>query len=348
MKPTCKGSSLFVVFLIFSSIAISAKDFDTTLEKPDVLVKPDKHRIFLRALSGDGAMITPAQEEIRGADNALTIASVASGSPTLYASTFGPQFQDGKTLVTSTTKFDLEYRFEDKFRFFYETRKISQDFAYGSVIAGAFNLRSVPVSYVDTQKRIGLGYFFPVLPMLNLGASLRRVELQQTTDSNFTGFSSSLGSPSITYFSDSSQTVKMTGYVPGFGIEFKPLSWFEIHFQHLLYNLKGNDSRFDSLVLTSRGLSAVALSLGEGGATYKGYSQTIDFVFRYSSWFATRWGYTKENYLKTNNVYSFSNLDTNPALAIGSSIFVQALSEANVKYGSYNLTIEFSKGFGSN
>lgn len=349
MKPSSKGSSLFITFLFCCSLGLSAKDFDTTLEKPNELVKPDKHRIFLRALSGDGSMITPAQEEIRGSDNAATIASYAAGNPTIYASTFGPQYkqEDGKSIVTATTQYDLEYRYMDKFRLFYEKRTITQNLAYGSISAGAFNLSNVPVDYTDTQKRFGIGYFFPVLSMLNFGLSLRQVELQQTTVSSFVGFSSTFGR-SLTYVSDSTQTVKMTGYVPGFGLEFKPLSWFEIHFQHLIYNLKGNDSRNDFVGAAAGGASASGFAFGDGNATYKGYSQTIDFVFRLSSWFATRWGYTRENYLKTNGVYTFSNLDTNASASIASSLFLQAFTEANVKYGSYNFTIEFSKGFGSN
>jgi hypothetical protein len=336
-----------LTLLFLMSVNLSAKDFDTTLEKPEEKAKPDNHRIFLRMLGGDGSMITPAQEEIRGSDNAATIASLRTSTPSIYASTFGPQYQDGKD-TTSTRQYDLEYRYLDKFRIFYENRKITQKFTYGSIVASSFSLSGIPVDFTDTQKRFGIGYFYPIFSMLNVGVTLRHVELQQTTESDFLSIRTRILSPTVTVISDSKQSVKMTGYVPGIALEFKPLSWFEIHVQHLNFNLKGNDMRNQFAYASVGNQSTSALSIGDGNATYRGYSQTIDFVFRYSSWFATRWGYTRENFLKTNGVFSFDTLGGNPVSAIGDSLFLQAFSEASVKYGSYNVTIEFSKGFGSN
>ncbi len=357
MRPSFKFYFAFLLLFLLLTSNLFAKDFDTTLEKPDIKNPPDKHRIFLHLLSGDGSMVTPAKEEIRGSDNAATVASFAEGSPSITTSFFGSGFGPKEPTVTSTGQSTLEYRYLDKFRVFYENRKITQDFTYGSIAAGAVSLSNIPVKYTDSQKRFGVAYFLPVLSMLNFGVSLRHVELHQATNSTFgsartqsflSGNQGNLNRTSVTstYVEYFDQSVKMTGYVPGFGFEFKPLSWFEIHIQHLIYNLKGNDTRNNFAYAAVSSLSVTGISLGDGNATYRGYSQTIDFVFRYSSWFATRWGYTRENFIKTNGVFSFSNLDSNPASAIASSLFLQALSEANVKYGSYNITIEFSKGFG--
>ncbi|GBF50029.1 hypothetical protein LPTSP4_15500 [Leptospira ryugenii] len=349
MSTKCEYAIAFFILFLFANTTSYSKDFDTILEKPFEKPKPDQHRVFFRLLGGDGSMFTPAQGELIADDRASTI---ASGGREFYSTAFTTLFGPRKDFRTSTTQFDLEYRYLDKFRILYETRTIVQNRDYNTFNSSGFGLSSVPLDYSDKQKRLGFAYFFPIAESITVGLSLRHVELNQITKSDFgtirsVPVGSAVNRQILAINGISDQNVKYTGLVPGIGFEFKPLSWFEIHLQHLYFNLKGNDIRNDFAYVSLGNSSASGFSFGEGDASYKGYSQTIDFVFRYSSWFATRWGYTRENFTKTNKVYSFSNIQTDPIAAIASSLLTQSLSDVNVKYGSYNVTIEFSKGFGN-
>lgn len=329
------GILLFLGFGLNSQIF--AKEFDDTMEKPFELAKPNNHRIFLRLLLGSGKMTTPPEEEIRGISNAATIASLFTSEPTLYASFF-PNRDAG------TTQEDIEYRYKDKFRIFQEKRLITKSLDYLSFDGG---ISSLPLDYSDAQRRLGVAYYHPVFPFLNLGVSLRQVELRQTTNSNIVTYF-----PSFTFGSGallgnfSNNVANYKGYVPGLGLEYKPLRWFEVHYQYLHYNLTGNENLGEGgAIVAARGSLAIG-TIGQGQVAYQGYSQTIDFVFRYSSWFATKWGYTTEKFLKRNTLVQFNSLVDDPAVNVLASLIGQTFTEASIKYSAVQLTFEFSKGFG--
>lgn len=320
--------TLGVVFLSFGSLL--AKDFDSTHELPEVR-KPDKHRVYFRSMGSGGGLYIPEKDYVRNSDLAYMLFNGATTYDLFMYTQQMPIF-DG-----SANTRELEYRYQDKFRIFYESRILvsekKKDDPYGA-------------QFRENKKSLGISYFHPLNPHFNIGASLRRTSIDQLTNSS--GLSFEIIPPSPSYFGGTSYflfhngdtNLNVRGIVPGIHIEIKPLRWFEIHLGQQFYSLKGNDSRFS---VTAATLGLIAVGYSGGDATYTGTKQTLDFVFRFSSWFAAKWGYSKESMkLQYQNYLSLGN---SPAATFLYSAW-DGSQTTKFDFTALNFTLEFSKSFG--
>lgn len=326
--------TLVTLFLSFGNLF--AKDYDSTHELPEVK-QPDKHRVFLRLTDGYGTLYIPEKDYARNEDvSAYAIRNTPISAFDLYY--FSQQIP--KFDATSSGR-ELEYRYQDKFRFLYETRNLvnvgkpSSDDVYRT-------------KFSEKQNSIGFGYFHPLTPNVNLGVSLRHTTVDQLTKTNI--FSQSLvssgGFPSFVYsISPRDTEMAAKGFVPGVHLEFKPLRWFEIHLGQQFYMLKGTESRPTIFLASGGGAIAGGAIFESADVTYTGTKQNLDFVFRFSSWFATKWGYSRERMLvRSSNPLSFGS-----ATSVEDSVKYALWNGAQTQkfdLTALNLTFEFSKSFG--
>lgn len=324
---------LGVVFLSFGSLF--AKDYDSTHELPDVR-QPDKHRIFIRGTGGYGGLNFPTMSYLK---NELYTNVILDGFVSLNTLNY---LRYNNSYGATTSQYELEYRYLDKFRLFTENRKLA------NLKDGKIDPRNL--HFRENYSSIGVAYFHPISPNFNLGVSLRRVDIDQMTQRNYGtvdfGF---IGTSSFTALSLVSREFSMNarGIVPGIHIEIKPLRWFEIHLGRQFYNLTGTDAQTTILggivSIGNRSARSDDLNVSNGTIGYTGEKTTLDFVFRFSSWFATKWGYNLERYtMKYKDYFIYTG---NPA----SSLFYSALEGSQKQkydFASMNFTIEFSKSFG--
>ncbi|MCG6139149.1 hypothetical protein [Leptospira mtsangambouensis] len=325
--------TLGVVFLSFGSLF--AKDFDSTHELPEVR-QPDKHRVYFRGNSGYGGLYFPGLDYTKNE----TITAIALGSYTV--NTFSQYSKLKENTEANSNQFELEYRYMDKFRVFKEDRTLVSKIAKDD---------SRLLQFKEKSASLGIAYFHPLTPHLSLGVSLRQVDIHQITRKSAglfdAGFLSNGASVTLISTVDREFNTNVKGIVPGIHLEIKPLRWFEVHFGKQFYNLSGNDTRstliLDSRYLGNTGTVAPNLDLSNGSVGYTGEKTTLDFVFRFSSWFATKWGYTVERYtMKYKDYFIYTG-------NLGSSIIYSAIEgsqKQNFEYGSMNFTLEFSKSFG--
>lgn len=319
--------TLGVVLVSFGSLL--AKDFDSTHELPEVR-QPDKHRVYFRSIGSAGGLIIPEKDYVRNEDLSYMLFNGASVDSLLSYSMQMPKF-DG----SSNTR-ELEYRYQDKFRIFYESRVLVNQ--KKSEEADPYQTQ-----FTEKKRSLGISYFHPINPHFNIGASLRHVSIDQLTQTPrlYYGFSP-IGTNYQSYlgFESRDTNLDVKGIVPGIHLEIKPLRWFEIHLGQQFYSLKGNDSRVTSSIV-SFGLAGFGYSGGD--ATYTGTKQTLDFVFRFSSWFAAKWGYSKESMkVKYQNYLSLGN---SPTATLLYSAW-DGSQTTKFDFNALNFTLEFSKSFG--
>lgn len=315
------------MFLSFGSLL--AKDFDSTHELPEVR-QPDKHRVYLRSTGSAGSLYIPEKDFVRNEDLSNMLFNGATIFDLISYSNQMPKFNGN-----SNTR-ELEYRYKDKFRIFYENRVLVNE--------GKSN-GSDPYSakFTENKKSLGIAYFHPINPHFNIGASLRQTSLEQMTHIEPIGFGLTPGGTSFNSFigiSPRDTNLSVRGIVPGIHLEIKPLRWFEIHLGQQFYSLKGDDSRITT-TLTTIGFGGIGYSGGE--ATYSGTKQSLDFVFRFSSWFAAKWGYSKESMkVKYQNYLTLGN---RPEATLLYSAWDGAQT-SKFDFTALNFTLEFSKSFG--
>lgn len=323
-----------MLFLSFGSLF--AKDFDSTHELPEVR-QPDKHRVYLRLNSGFGTLYIPEKDYARNEDvSAYAIRNTPISGFDLYAySQQIPKFD-----ATSSGR-ELEYRYQDKFRFLYEDRTLVND----KKKPGDDVYRT---EFQEKQRSLGFAYFHPLTPNFNVGASLRHTTVDQLTKTSiFTQSLASAGGFTSFIYSYSPRDTEMAakGFVPGLHLEIKPLRWFEIHLGQQFYMLKGTESRPTVFAVFGNGGSAAGGLFESADVTYTGTKQTLDFVFRFSSWFATKWGYSKEKML----VRSSNPLSIGSATSAENSLKYALWNGAQTQkfdFTALNLSFEFSKSFG--
>ncbi|TGL52283.1 hypothetical protein EHQ59_09520 [Leptospira kemamanensis] len=322
--------TLVTLFLSFGNLF--AKDYDSTHELPEVK-QPDKHRVFLRLTDGFGTLYIPEKDYTRNEDiSGYAVRNTPISGFDLYS--FSQQIP--KFDATSSGR-ELEYRNQDKFRFFYETRNLvnvgkpASDDVYRT-------------KFSEKQNSVGFAYFHPLTPNFNVGASLRYTTVDQLTKTN--PFSQSLvGNNFIYAISPRDAEMSAKGFVPGVHLEFKPLRWFEIHLGQQFYMLKGSESRPTIFLAAGGGASAGGAIFESADVTYTGTKQNLDFVFRFSSWFATKWGYSRERML----VRSSNPLSIGSGFSAANSVSYALWNGAQTQkfdLTALNLTFEFSKSFG--
>ncbi|MDF3818615.1 hypothetical protein P3G55_01815 [Leptospira sp. 96542] len=318
---------ILITILILGAIQLNllAKDYDTTHEKPEV-TEPDNHRIYFRYISGlSGVGSVPET-------NTDKFHSLIYAQNGIYVTPY-------QNFNFASDTFEVEYRFKDRFRFFYDKRDLF-------TVKSGDDKTSIP--FVENQKRLGLGYFHPVHKFLNLGVSLRDVIIKQNHEVGFIDLNFNLfrpGASSSLILTDSSSKMHARGIVPGIHLEFKPLRWFEIHLSQHYYYLHGQNYRNSSLLFADAGVGYVIPFTTHGDFVYKGTQDRFDFVFRYSSWFATRWGATRDRMQIQYKNFYFGSLSQEASL-----LYSGLGGEVRPKFDVYsvNFTVEFSKSFGSN
>lgn len=324
-----------MMFLSFGNLF--AKEYDSTHELPEVR-QPDKHRVYLRITDGYGNLKFPVQNRIQNE----VITSYLVNDVFTYQTSGNYSKLDDAYSSTSGQR-ELEYRYMDKFRFFIENRNLA------NIDPGQSDSRLL--QFRERYNGIGVGYFHPLSPNLNVGVSLRQVDIEQLTkrqvlfyDFGFRNFNSiSILNPISREF-----TMRAQGITPGIHLEFKPLRWFEIHFGRQMFNLSGTESQNYATYLIERTRNIVsqeqgAVAFSNGTVSYTGEKSNLDFVFRFSSWFATKWGYSIERYTMKYKNYAYLNE------SIASSLFYSAIDRTqkqSFQLDSINLSLEFSKSFG--
>ncbi|PJZ84873.1 hypothetical protein [Leptospira harrisiae] len=325
--------TLGVVFLSFGSLL--AKDYDSTHELPEV-IQPDKHRVYIRGNVGYGGLYFPGMDYVKNE----IYTGLALGSYTVNnLSQFG-KLKDANE--GTSRQFDIEYRYMDKFRIFRESRTLVNEIP---------NDDFRKLQFKEKSSSLGVAYFHPLTPHLNIGVSLRQVDIDQITRKNYGtfdfGFINYTTSVSLLSAINREFNMNVKGIVPGLHIEIKPLRWFEIHFGKQFYNLSGNDVR-STLIIDSYRVANISnvipyLEASNGSVGYTGEKTTLDFVFRFSSWFATKWGYTVERYtMKYKNYFIYTgNIESSMLYSA-----IEGSQKQKFEYGSMNFTLEFSKSFG--
>ncbi|MCW7488797.1 hypothetical protein [Leptospira meyeri] len=318
---------LGVVFFSFGSLL--AKDFDSTHELPEVR-QPDKHRVYFRSMGSAGGLLIPEKDYVRNEDLSFMLFNGATLNGLLNYSQQMPKF-DG-----SANTRELEYRYQDKFRIFYESRVLVNQ-------KKSQEADPYLANFTENKKSLGIAYYHPLSPYFNIGASLRQVTVDQSTNSmllSYGFYQSGFFTNTFYVFQPRDTNLKVKGIVPGIHLEIKPLRWFEIHLGQQFYSLSGNDSRITTSVST---LGTAALGYSGGDASYTGTKQTIDFVFRFSSWFAAKWGYSKESMkVKYQNYLTLGN---SPTATLLYSAW-DGSQTSKFDFTSLNFTLEFSKSFG--
>lgn len=343
-----KINKLILFFLsilcIFSNSILA---WDDTHAKPQDFKAPDKHRIFIRGQLGYGSAKIPEIDETVGRNfyntyiNEGFLLSLPRSTPNQSNAGFG--------------QVGLEYRFDDKFRLMYDSRTIQANttsLTSANIVILSERIASTGITsfkhkgWEESTKKFGLGYFQPFGNHFSIGILGRKYDITQSykrTDSVFiTGDFFQLGAGNYNIEST------MSGFVPGIGIEIKPTRWFEIHFTHENVNLKGKHTGtgLNFGVIGIRGVGSVAIispDLISSNLTYNGTIQNLDFVFRYTSWFSTRYGFTQEKFTRKFENYYSANSDVTQAIING--FIYSALTESQVVYRNFHLTFEFSKGF---
>ncbi|TGL44611.1 hypothetical protein [Leptospira perdikensis] len=318
---------LVAVFLSFGNLL--AKDYDSTHELPEVR-QPDKHRVYFRSTGSAGGLLIPEKDFVRNEDLSYMLFNGVTFNNLINYSQQMPKF-DG-----SANTRELEYRYQDKFRVFYESRVLVN-------LKKSEEADPYRTQFTENKKSLGVAYFHPVNPYFNIGASLRHVTVDQLTTTPLVSYGFipvGFGSQSFLIYQPRDTNLNVKGIVPGIHLEIKPLRWFEIHLGQQFYSLSGSDSRITTSVSS---LGTAGLGYSGGDASYTGTKQTLDFVFRFSSWFAAKWGYSKESMkVKYQNYLSLGN---SPTATVLYSAW-DGSQTTKFDFTALNFTLEFSKSFG--
>lgn len=310
---------LLISFLyLFSSVtALLAKETDNIHEKPQ-LVDPDNHRIYFRYVLG------AARGQIPEKNMELTDGILFSQSQ-IY------QIAPLPNGNLELGQFEFEYRFKDRYRIFAENRTIRDAGEYKDIL-----------NFKEYQKRAGVGYFHPIFKVFSIGVSIRDANIKQDFRSDYLNlykFDNSLifSTPNV------QSQLRTKGWVPGIHLEFRPLRWFEIHLSRLYYHMGGDVSRSAINFIPSTVGILYAPFFVQSDFLYSGVQDKFDVVFRYSSWFATKWGYTRDNINIKFNQYYMTTLDNQTSLLMSA---IGRRNNTKLDFDSINFTIEFSKSFG--
>lgn len=348
---------LFSLLVLFISV-LPIFSWDDTHEKPQEFKKPDRHRIFIRGNIGGGSAKTPEVDEEKGINNYVALLSGGSIIPrSIIASSLTAGFGTGS----------LEYRFDDKIRLMYDYRKVglaesnsfsTTNYSLGSTVN--FNLGSTSTKikgWEETTRKLGIAYYFPIGNHLSLGAMARKYDVTQSYNRSDGG--TSIGTSGILFENaKSNYESNFSGIVPGFGIEIKPTRWFEIIFTHEIVKLTGTQvgNNLDSLIgsttsRTSSGsfvstpVNSLSVNVLNTNLTYSGRVQNLDFVFRYTSWFSTRYGFTEERYTRKFENYFVLSPSGSLAGSVLNAVLYPAFTKSEVIYRNFHIIFEFSKGF---
>lgn len=355
MKKNILIFFLLLVLFIFVNPMLA---WDDTHEKPQDFRKPDKHRIFLRGQIAGGGLKIPEIDQEKGSAQY----SLASSNGTIISlpgigSNYNGAFATG----------NLEYRYEDKIRLLYDSRKASPlgipdfssvNYSFASGRLATFgSLNSKLKGWEESTTKMGLAYYHSFGNHLSVGVIGRKYDITQSYGRTDSG--TSLGSS--TFFFQNSRSnyeTNISGFVPGIGIEIKPTRWFEIIYTHEVVNLTGKQRGTGAALLfgsisnssssatsSSTAFSLLLFNLTNTNLTYKGTVQNLDFVFRYTSWFATRYGFTQERYTRKFENYLSISPFASASSVLTNAILYPAFTQSEVVFRNFHLTIEFSKGF---
>lgn len=305
------------LFIVSGFTNLQARETDNIHEKPQ-LIDPDNHRFYFRYVLGAARGQIPERR-------LETTDSILFGQSRIYQLT--PLYNGDLDLG----QLEFEYRYKDKFRFFAENRTVKDGGDYRDIM-----------KFREFQKRVGVGYFHPVFKFLSIGVSIRDANIKQDFRSDYLNLYKL--DNSIFYSSPSAESqLRTKGWVPGIHIEIKPLRWFEIHLGRMYYHMGGDLSRTSlNFIPSTAGLLYAPLNV-QSDFLYSGVQDKFDIVFRYSTWFATKWGYTRDNINIKFNQYYMTTLDNQTTLLMTA---LGRRSSAKLDFDSVNFTVEFSKSFG--
>ncbi len=334
---------ILLIAILFALNPVFAKD--QTHEKPDEFPEPDTHRIFIRGLIGFGSYTIPEVGEGRTASSALTALSAVNGIASLGSDTT----KSGAGATQSNQ--GLEYRFKDAFRILYDKRSttVLASNSYASFDSfGGDSILTMKIGNYDWQEDVtktGIAYFHPITNRFNLGFYLRNYIFEQgygLSGFGFLGVNASGFTGAAVLNSGKGSYSKATGLVPGLGFEYKIFRWLDFTYSFERFNLKGTKTDLTlDILLGNPGLLIIGASLSDFMVV--GTAQNAGFIFKYSTWFSTKFGVISEKYVRTyNSNYTLSDDPT--TILVGSLLYssiVQSTSTLNNAYWQF----EFSKGF---
>ncbi|ABZ95472.1 Hypothetical protein LBF_3002 [Leptospira biflexa serovar Patoc strain 'Patoc 1 (Ames)'] len=308
---------VFCLFLGSNLTTLLSKETDNIHEKPQ-LIDPDNHRIYFSYVLG------AARGQIPEKNLELTD-GILFGQSRIY------QLSPLPSGNLSLGQFEIEYRYKDRYRIFADNRTIKDSGDYKDIL-----------NFKEYQKRAGIGYFHPIFKVLSLGVSIRDANIKQDFRSDYINLYTIENSIIFSIPNVQSQ-LRTKGWVPGIHLEFKPLRWFEIHLGRMYYHMGGDMSRSSlNFIPTTVGTLYAPLYM-QSDFLYSGVQDKFDVVFRYSTWFATKWGYTRDNINIKFNQYYMATLDNQTSLLMSA---IGRRNNTKLDFDSVNFTVEFSKSFG--
>ncbi|HMV80820.1 MAG TPA: hypothetical protein PK453_16335 [Leptospiraceae bacterium] len=336
----------FLSAVIFS-FQTSAKD--TVHEKPTDFTDPDNHRFIIRAGSSVLGGVRPPE-----ADENNKSAQVYNVMDRIFFPNF---YQYGMAYVQKNSDIlnsRLEYRYKDKYRIFRDTlaiRDSSTYLNYSITMTSSSGNILQPLGgplqpWKENRESIGIAYYHPISKTFSFGASLKSANLSQSYNLSFATIFGIYTSNNVVFGNAEKGNIQTSGYIPGIGMEWKPLRWFEIHYTLEQYILSGKKDSVQSIFVVGRSVNVSVYDLRSGNFTYTGTSQNLDFVFRFSSWFAARWGIVSERFKrKYDSFISSDDYSTSLAYGAASSFLYPKIVSASFHNDYLRFQVEFSKGF---
>lgn len=342
-----RKSLLFLSIII--SLQVSAKD--TVHEKPLDFTDPDNHQFIIRAGTKVLGGVRPpeADENNKSAQVYNVMDRVFFPSYSIY--------QYGVTSALKTSDLAnsrLEYRYKDRYRIFKDTLAIKDENTFlsytvsaSSSAGGILQPLGGPLHpWKENRESLGLAYYHPFGKTFSLGVSLKNANLDQSYSMSYTSIFGVYSKTNASFGNFETGKTKMSGYIPGIGLEWKPLRWFEIHYTLDQFMLSGKKEAVQGAFIFATTGTLGAFDMKSGSFTYTGTSQNLDFVFRFSSWFAARWGFVSERFKRKYDTFtSLGDYSTNPAYGAASSFLYPRIVSASFQNDYLRFQVEFSKGF---
>lgn len=340
-------SRILFLITVISSIQTGAKD--TVHEKPADFTDPDNHRFIVRAGSSVLGGVRPPE-----ADENNKSAQVYNIMDRVF---FPNYYQYGMSYVVKDSNIlnsRLEYRYKDRYRIFRDTLAIKDNSTflnYSITATGSDGNILQPLGgplhpWKENRESIGIAYYHPIAKTFSLGVSLKNANLSQSYNMSYATVFGVYTTNNVVFGNAEKGSSQTSGYIPGIGLEWKPLRWFEIHYTLEQYILSGKKDSIQSIFIVGRTAGISVYDFRSGHFTYTGTSQNLDFVFRFSSWFAARWGIVSERFRRKYDTFASSdNYSTSLAYGAASSFLYPKIVSSSFHNDYLRFQVEFSKGF---
>lgn len=315
-----------------------------------------KHKIIFKSQLGLLANYKiPEEDENRKIANVNNALDYASGNRAISST-------NSKNATGFAPQFGLEYRFLNRLRLMVDRRtfsssnkqfyKKSKEESY--YFTNTFYLQDKgSYDWNETVLKYGLGYYHPITSFLSIGGLARKYEISQeysifrTTNNDQRTFNR------YTQQDKEVGSSKISGIVPGIGIEISFLNAFEIRYTYELVNLTG--SRYSTLFSNVNG-TVLGYNSEDSKFRYKGQIQNLDFGMKIPQidWLLMRVGITEEvlkrdfksqydNYVVFigRNLYSVSSAQ---GQAVSSQIY-STYTDSQIRFRNIYIQIEMSHAF---